>query len=150
MICVPKQENEPPGGVAEYLRHDREQHHLPGHLDHPIPEQDGSAGAEGEKPGHRHPLVLSAVHRQLALDSGRAELHPADVHERAEEYQNTHLSSLHERGGHPEHPGRVQLGQGYDPAAEPVGADAAMSRACTSLLIIDYSKTRNKKGRDKI
>lgn len=121
-----QQENQSSRGVPEYLRHDHKQHHVPGYLDYPIPKQNGPAGAEGQKPGHRHPLVLSAVHRQPALDSGRAELYPADVHERAQEYQNANLSSLHQRGRHPEHSGRVQLGQGHDPAAEPVGADAAV------------------------
>lgn len=123
-----QQENQSPRGVPEHLRHHCQQHHVPGYLDYPIPKQNGPAGAEGQEPGHGHPLVLSAVHRQSALDSGRAELHSADVHERAQEYQNAHLSSLHQRGRHPEHPGRVQLGQGHDPAAEPVGADAAVVR----------------------
>lgn len=120
------QKNQPPRRVAQHLRHDRQQHDLRRHLDHPVPQQDGPAGAKGQEPGHGHPLVLSAVYRQPALDPRRAELYPADVYERAQKYEKVDLPPLYERRRHAEHPGRVQFRQGFDPQAEPDGADAAV------------------------
>lgn len=119
-------ENEQAGGVARHFRHDRQQPDICERVHNSVLEQARLAGEEGGQSGNGHPLVFSAVRRQLALDPRRRDFRAGHVHGREEGAEEGALPPLHHGRGHGEHQGRVQFGQRHDFKSKPGDSDVAV------------------------
>ena len=120
------QADQPAARIAQHLRDHRQQPRLRQRFDHPLPEQDGPAGGEGEERSAQG--LLSRIHRDGAQPTGNPGVHGGLLPgQETRRHPEAPVPPLHHGHQHGEHQAGVPGRQGHHPPRQPQTAHAPMT-----------------------